>query len=108
MRHPAAGHAIACGGLPFLPVLVSLENSILRDGGDEVSHDPQNATVTVEWSNIQGGWEGEGNVDADPLFGAGPLGCYYLSQTVATGQPFDSPCVNAGSDYGRKPRAWMN
>ena len=31
------------------------------------------------------------------MFVAGPMGCYYLSQTAA-GQPLDSPCIDAGSD----------
>ena len=53
--------------------------------------------ASVTYCNIQGGWEGEGNIDADPLFAGGPLGCYYLSH-VATGQPFNSPCIDAGSD----------
>jgi len=37
------------------------------------------------------------NIAADPLFVAGPLGGYYLSQS-ASGQGVDSPAVNAGSD----------
>jgi hypothetical protein len=37
-----------------------------------------------------------GNISAPPLFVAGPLGDYYLSQTAA-GQAVDSPCVDAGS-----------
>ncbi|NIN33959.1 MAG: hypothetical protein GTO60_02115, partial [Gammaproteobacteria bacterium] len=41
---------------------------------------------------------GDGNIDDDPLFTTGPLGSYYLSQTGA-GQPQNSPCVDAGSDY---------
>jgi predicted outer membrane repeat protein len=62
-------------------------------GGEQLSAD--NATVT--YCNIEGGWPGEGNIDADPMFVAGPLGCYYLSQTAA-GQQLDSPCIDAGSD----------
>ena len=54
--------------------------------------------VIATYSDIQGGWAGEGNIDEDPLFVAdGPLGDYYLSQTAA-GQEQDSPCVDAGSD----------
>ncbi|AQT67834.1 hypothetical protein STSP2_00985 [Anaerohalosphaera lusitana] len=37
------------------------------------------------------------NIDGDPLFVTGPLSDYYLSQT-ASGQPSQSPCVDAGSD----------
>jgi len=82
--------------LRFSGNLATVRNSIVRrnrpgqisDGGD------------VTFSDVEGGWPGEGNIDADPLFVAGPLGSYYLSQ-VASGQPFDSPCVDAGSDTAR-------
>jgi hypothetical protein len=50
----------------------------------------------VTYSNVEGGYTGTGNIDADPLFVAGPDGCYYLSQTAA-GQSTDSPCVDSGS-----------
>ena len=56
-------------------------------------------STTVVYSDIQGGWTGPGenNIDLLPLFTAGPEGCYYLSHTAA-GQPWQSPCVDAGSD----------
>ncbi len=54
------------------------------------------ATPVVSYSDIQGSFPGEGNIDADPLFVWGP-GCdYYLSQ-VDAGQAEDSPCVDAGN-----------
>ncbi len=52
----------------------------------------------VTYSDIQDGYEGEGNIDADPLFTTGSEGDYYLSQ-VEAGQVADSPCVNAGSTW---------
>ncbi|MHC4696395.1 MAG: hypothetical protein ACYTFA_06610 [Planctomycetota bacterium] len=42
-------------------------------------------------------YPGEGNIDADPLFVPGPVGCYYLSQTTA-GDPKQSPCIDVGND----------
>jgi hypothetical protein len=69
---------------------------ILWDGGDEIWN-RNDSTITITYSDIWGGWPGEGNIDADPLFVSAPLGEYYLSQTAA-GQPVDSPCVDAGSD----------
>ncbi|MHC4529039.1 MAG: hypothetical protein ACYS29_14275, partial [Planctomycetota bacterium] len=51
----------------------------------------------VTYSDVQGGCPGTGNIDADPLFVAGPLGDYYLKHIWA-GQFIDSPCVDAGSD----------
>ncbi len=50
----------------------------------------------ITYSDIQGSWPGTGNMDADPLFLAGPGGEYYLSQ-IAAGQTEQSPCVDAGN-----------
>jgi len=49
-------------------------------------------------SNIEGGWSGcgIGNIDADPMFVAGPDGDFYLSN-IGAGQPVDSPCIDAGN-----------
>ena len=47
------------------------------------------SSIDITYSDIQGGWEGEGNIDEDPCFEMGPLGDYYLS--------FDSPCIDTGS-----------
>ncbi|MBM3324144.1 MAG: T9SS type A sorting domain-containing protein, partial [Calditrichaeota bacterium] len=52
-------------------------------------------TVQVTYSDIQGGWPGTGNINADPLFVSGADSPYYLSQLVA-GQAVQSPCVDAG------------
>ncbi len=74
----------------------TITNCILwGDVPEEVYIESGNPAVT--YSDVQGGWPGEGNIDADPLFVGGFLGDYYLSQTAA-GQPVDSPCVNTGSD----------
>ncbi len=47
----------------------------------------------VRFSTIGGGWDGQGNSDADPIFVAGPLGSHYLSQRAA-GNAADSPCLD--------------
>ncbi len=65
-------------------------------------------TLNISHCDVQGGqaniyvdsgctvnW-GAGNIDQSPLFVTGPCDDYYLSQLTA-GQPFNSPCVNAGS-----------
>jgi len=41
-------------------------NSILWDGGDEVS--ALLSDVQITFSDIQGGWEGQGNINLDPCF----------------------------------------
>jgi len=52
---------------------------------------------SVNYCNVEGGYTGTGNIDQDPLITGGTDGCFYLAQT-ATGQPVDSPCIDAGSD----------
>jgi len=52
------------------------------------------STVTVTYSDIEGGWDGEGNIDADPLFRTPQSGIYRLleeSLCVDTGTPVGAP-----------------
>ena len=46
--------------------------------------------LDISFSNIQGGWEGEGNIDANPLFCNPDSGDYTLAE--------NSPCVGTGED----------
>ena len=50
----------------------------------------ESGQLVATYSNIQGGWIGEGNIDADPIFVGG--GDYHLTA--------DSPCIDAGTDAG--------
>ena len=50
----------------------------------------ESGTPTVTYCDIQGGYSGEGNIDADPLFvGSGD---YHLTE--------ESPCIDAGTSEG--------
>jgi len=53
---------------------------------------------SATYSCIENGDEGEGNISLNPLFTAGGLGPFYLSQMTA-GQAQTSPCVDAGGEY---------
>ena len=44
--------------------------------------------VTATYSDIEGGWTGEGNIDSDPLFVDPANGDYHLTE--------DSPCIDTG------------
>jgi hypothetical protein len=59
--------------------------------------------ITVNYSDIEGGWEGEGNIDADPFF-VSFRGFDYLLRK-------GSPCIDAGDpameDGGEWP-VWYN
>lgn len=47
------------------------------------------------YSDIQGGWPGAGNIDADPLFRNAANGDFHL-MALACGNPQDSPCIDTG------------
>ena len=53
------------------------------------------SSITVTYSDVQGGWEGEGNIDADPLFVNPENGDYHLQAA--------SPCIDAGTPIGAPP-----
>lgn len=82
-----------------------MPNGIWADNGDIVlsncivwGNSPNQFAVgdfggsfTVEYSNIQGGWPGTGNIDVNPLFVN--LGSNNLRLSFA------SPCIDAGSNF---------
>jgi hypothetical protein len=62
----------------------SILNSIIYDNGVQIT----GSSAIVTYSNVQSGFPGEGNIDADPLFADAANGDYHL----LTG----SPCIDAG------------
>lgn len=48
--------------------------------------------ATITFSDAEGGFEGDGNIDADPLFADAENGDFSLTE--------QSPCVDAGADVG--------
>jgi len=66
-------------------------NNIVWDNQADLNpgiHYNLSGAINVRYSNIQGGWEGEGNIDEDPLF-ADTL--YNLSD--------NSPCIGSGINF---------
>ncbi len=59
-------------------------NSILWNNSPEEIYGSASAT----YSDIEGGWAGEGNIDSDPLFVDPANGDYHLTE--------NSPCIDAG------------
>jgi len=83
----AWGGGISCRQGSFLMVL----NSILW--GDSADVDPEihvesGGAISVDYSDIEGGWQGTGNIDADPCWVSPTYGDYRLL--------WGSPCIDAG------------
>jgi hypothetical protein len=55
----------------------------------------QNSTLDITYSDIQGGWPGQGNIDANPLFVGPEKRDFYLR--------WRSPCIDAGSPDSLDP-----
>lgn len=73
-----------------------LLNTILYSNTEEVVLASEESTISIEYSCVEGGHQGQGNLSENPLFASGPMGYYYLSALDA-GQDNDSPCIDAGS-----------
>jgi len=84
------GSALACVsyGQPY-PSNLQVTNCILWDGANEILNN-DNSAIRITYSDVQGGWSGASNINADPLFGDPANGDYHL---VA-----GSPCIDAGTN----------
>jgi hypothetical protein len=82
-----------------------LTNCILwGDTPDKIGID--RGTVAITYSNVQGGYPGEGNIDTDPLFADPNNGDYHLKSQAGRFEPntqtwvkddVTSPCIDAGN-----------
>jgi hypothetical protein len=62
------GNAIACDSHEQdYPSGIKVTNCILWDGGNEIWNN-DNSTITITYSDVQGAWPGQGNIEADPCF----------------------------------------
>jgi len=80
----------------------SVLDSIIYGNGVQI----EGSSSAVKYSNVQGGWAGEGNIDADPLFADSDNGDYHLKSQAgrwdANSQSWvidevTSPCIDAGN-----------
>jgi len=100
---------------------LKVTNCILWDGGSEIWNNNGDATITITYSNVQGGWPGDGNnIDIDPNF-VDPNGPDDDSDTWEDNDyhlQWNSPCINAGDpcyvvgqnehDIDGEPRVMLN
>ncbi|SVB18101.1 uncharacterized protein METZ01_LOCUS170955, partial [marine metagenome] len=83
------GNSGAASGVEvFNGATLVIQNSILWDN-TPINFDDQYGNGFAYYSDIGGGYDGEGNIDADPLFTNENSGDYTLTQ--------DSPCKDAGT-----------
>ncbi|MBN2270614.1 MAG: hypothetical protein JXN61_08375 [Sedimentisphaerales bacterium] len=110
------GNAVACyhPSLIGAPSDLAVSNCILFDGGDEIWTN-YDSIIMVTHSDIEGGYAGEGNIDADPCFADVANNDYHLKSQAGRWDPNDelwtmddvtSPCIDAGdpmSPIGLEP-----
>ena len=65
-----------------------LNSSIVWNNGELFGGEVEEDAVSIVYSSIEGGYEGEGNIDDDPLFVDPDNGDFHLHE--------DSPCIDAG------------
>jgi hypothetical protein len=64
------------------------------DSGGEIGTDTT-CSVAISYSDIEGGYAGEGNISMHPLF-HNPLQFDFRLKSIACGDSVDSPCIDAG------------
>jgi hypothetical protein len=81
-----------------------ITSSILWGGSKQI-YNGNNSKITITYSDIHGGWEGQGNIDIDPLFADPNNGDYHLKSQAGRWNPSSeawviddvtSPCIDAG------------
>src|SRR5262249_8943419 len=68
---------------------VTVKNSIFWGNGEDIYIVPDNtgSRITVTYSNIQQGWQGQGNLSRDPLFANPAAGDYHEKSTGGRWDP---------------------
>jgi predicted outer membrane repeat protein len=99
----ATGHLFACtiadnggDGLRVYDGALNASNCVVWNNyGGSVSTQTYSSTA-ISYSDIDGGWSGTGNIDADPSF--------YPNFHLRDG----SPCINAGAPVSVSPGSWAD
>jgi hypothetical protein len=99
------GNAIACDSAgQSYPSILEIRDSIIWDGIDGIWNN-DGSTITINYSDVQGGWIGLGNLDSDPNFADPYDGNYHLMSQAGRWynqtqylvyDDVTSPCIDAG------------
>ncbi|MHC4426156.1 MAG: right-handed parallel beta-helix repeat-containing protein [Planctomycetota bacterium] len=94
-----SGCAIYCDGMAYV------NNCIFWGSEDQIFvHEPADLLMFVDYSDIQGGWPGEGNIDADPCF-AEPGYWADANDLNIAAEPNDPNAIWVDGDYHLKSQA---
>jgi hypothetical protein len=97
------GPAITCDSYgQWFPSTVTIVNCIVWNESNWLWNN-DNSTITISYSDVESGWLGEGNMDADPCFiqppYLGPISYWKFDESSGT-TAYDSVCTNNGTIYG--------
>jgi len=95
------GNSLACDSTDQqFPSTVLITNCVLWDGNDGIWNN-DGSTITINYSDVQGGFTGTGNIDADPLF-VDDDGVDNIFGTEDDNLHLKSysPCINKGKPLG--------
>ncbi len=92
----ANGNDLACDSPYGPPSDVQVTNCVIWDGENPIWNN-DGSTITITYSDVHGGWPGQGNIDADPCF-VDPDGIDDIPGTEDDNLRLlpDSPCIDAG------------
>ncbi|MGB2809874.1 MAG: LamG-like jellyroll fold domain-containing protein, partial [Sedimentisphaerales bacterium] len=95
------GRTLACSSCNG-PSKVQISNCILWNGPEEIRN-YDGSTIKITYSDVWGGWPGEGNIDSDPCFVQpgyfGPVSYWKFDENSGT-TAYDSIGFNHGTVYG--------
>ena len=86
------------------PSNLQMSNCIIRDGINGIAN-KDGSTIAIDYSNVQGGWNGLGNIDSDPCFAQPDAGDFHLKSQAGCWDPNTccwvsglntSLCIDAG------------
>lgn len=84
----------------------TITNSIIWSNSPDQINAYDNTNILTDYSDVQDGFPGTGNIDADPLFANSANGDYHLKSTAGRWDPNSeswvidgntSPCIDAGN-----------